>query len=377
MDFSFTEEQLAVAEAAAAVFDGRADAERVAEVEATAARFDTDLWAALAGADLLGLAAPTADGGAGLGLTELCLVLEAQGRRVAPVPYWATAVLGVRPLARHAPEALRHRLLPAVVRGEAVLTAGLSSTAAGTGPAVRAERAGDGWRLSGTEPAVPWAHVASTVLLPATAEEGVVLVALDLEADGVTRERAETTNREVHPHLHLDGVAVGPGDVVAGPGDGAAVLDDLLLGAWTGLCALSLGVGESALTQTAAYLNQRHQFGRPLASFQGALLRAGESAIDLEAVRVTLWQAAWRLDTGRPAAEAVAVAKWQAAERGQKVVHATQHLHGGIGADISYPIHRYFLWNKQLELLLGGPSAQLARLGRCLAERYRAETGAA
>ncbi len=93
-----------------------------------------------------------------------------------------------------------------------------------------------------------------------------------------------------------------------------------------------------------------------------------DAAIDIEAMRVTLWQAAWRLDTGRESASAVATAKWQASERGQRVVHATQHLHGGMGADITYPIHRYFLWGKQIELLLGGPSRQLAS-PRTLADR--------
>ncbi len=142
------------------------------------------------------------------------------------------------------------------------------------------------------------------------------------------------------------------------------------------LCALQVGVCEAALTQTAAYLNGRHQFGRPLSTFQATMLRAADAAIDIEAMRVTWQNAAWRFDTGRDAADAARVAKWQAAERGQRTVHATQHLHGGMGADITYPIHRYFLWGKQIELLLGGPSAQLARLGADIAERALAEAEA-
>jgi alkylation response protein AidB-like acyl-CoA dehydrogenase len=102
------------------------------------------------------------------------------------------------------------------------------------------------------------------------------------------------------------------------------------------------------------------------------MLRAADAAIDIEAMRVTWLDAAWRFDTGRPASEAVRVAKWQASERGQRTVHATQHLHGGMGADITYPIHRYFLWGKQIELLLGGPSKQLAQLGAQIAARARA-----
>jgi acyl-CoA dehydrogenase len=128
---------------------------------------------------------------------------------------------------------------------------------------------------------------------------------------------------------------------------------------------------EAAVTQTAAYLNTREQFGRPLSTFQGTMLRTADAAIDTESIRVTLWQAAWRLDNGLDADRAVTVASWFASEAGQRAVFATQHLHGGMGADIGYPIHRYFLWGKQIELLLGSPSAQLARLGRQVVDGLR------
>jgi len=142
------------------------------------------------------------------------------------------------------------------------------------------------------------------------------------------------------------------------------------------LCAIQLGVTEEAVQRAAAYLNQRHQFGRPLSSFQGTMLRAADAYIDTEAVRVTTLQAAWRLDHGLPADRAVSVASWFPAESGHRAVFATQHLHGGMGADIEYPIHRYFLWGKQIELLLGGPSAQLARLGAEIAEQALEEAEA-
>jgi alkylation response protein AidB-like acyl-CoA dehydrogenase len=145
-------------------------------------------------------------------------------------------------------------------------------------------------------------------------------------------------------------------------------VDYVLTAATIALCALQVGVCEAALDRTASYLNTRQQFGRPLSTFQGALLRAADAAIDIEAMRVTWQNAAWRFDTGRDAADAARVAKWQASERGQRTVHATQHLHGGVSADITYPIHRYFLWGKQIELMLGGPSVQLSRMGAAIAE---------
>ena len=193
----------------------------------------------------------------------------------------------------------------------------------------------------------------------------------------MTLERAVTTNREIHPHLHLAGVAGARRMSSSAPTLGRSALDFALVAATIGLCAIQVGVCEAALHQTAAYLNARHQFGRPLSTFQGTMLRAADAAIDIEAMRVTWQNAAWRFDTGRDAADAARVAKWQAAERGQRTVHATQHLHGGMGADITYPIHRYFLWGKQIELLLGGPSAQLARLGADIAERALARAEAA
>jgi acyl-CoA dehydrogenase len=137
------------------------------------------------------------------------------------------------------------------------------------------------------------------------------------------------------------------------------ILDRALLG----LAAISIGVCEEAVRMAAEYTNGREQFGKPLATFQGAQIKAADAYIDTECIRVTTQQAAWKLDEGRDASADVLVAKWWASEAGQHAVHMTQHLHGGMGADIDYPVHRYFLWGKQIEDTLGGASATLARLG--------------
>jgi alkylation response protein AidB-like acyl-CoA dehydrogenase len=382
MDFSLNDEQLAVREAATGLLGGLVDPARVAAAEQGPDVVDRDLWQALAAADLLGLAVPQAYGGAGYGLVELCLLLEAQGAVVAPVPLWATLVLGALPLAKFGTPEQRRRWLPRVVSGQAMLTAALTGSAQSvTGrPSIEATPHVGGWVLSGMELAVPQAHLASRILVPARSPDGHVLIALlDPASPGVTLERAETTNHEIHPHLHLSHVSVLNDDMLEGPQTGRAALDAMLVAATTALCALQVGVCESALRQTAEYLNRRTQFGRTLSSFQGTMLKAGDAAIDLEAMRVTLWRAAWLFDEGRDAADvadAAVVATWQASERGQRIVHATQHLHGGMGADTSFPIHRYFLWGKQIELLLGGPSRQLAVLGGRIAGRARARVAA-
>ena len=140
----------------------------------------------------------------------------------------------------------------------------------------------------------------------------------------------------------------------------------------TGLCAIQLGVTEEAVRRAAAYLNERHQFGRPLSSFQGTMLRAADAYIDTEAIRVTTWQAAWRIDSGRPATEAVAVANWWASEAGQRVVHATQHLHGGLGADISLPDPPLFPVGKADRAHAAGPERRAGPPGDDPGARLRA-----
>lgn len=372
MDFTFSETQDAVREAATGIFNGLVDPDRVTAIEQTDDRIDRDLWSALAEAGLLALGLPAAVGGENLGLMEIGLLLEAQGQCVAPIPLWSTLVLGALPIAKFGTSAQHETYLRSIGEGTAFASAALADVAISSTrrSSVTATPSGDGYVLTGVATAVPNAHVASFVLVPATTADGSTIVAIvDPTADGVRQERATTTNREVHPHLHFSSVAVEGVQILAGEATGAAVLEAMLDAAITGLCIIATGCGEAAIAQTAAYLNTREQFGRTLSTFQGTMLRLADAAIDEEVIRVTAWNAAWLIDQGADAAEAVRVAKWHTSDRGQRVVHATQHLHGGMGADISYPIHRYFLWNKQIELQLGSPSLQIAALGELLAAR--------
>lgn len=377
MNFDFNESQEAVAALAEQVFSGSAGADRVTEVERTSDRFDRELWAALAASDLLGVAIGEEHGGLGLGMIETALVLREQGRRVAPVPLWPTLVLGVMPISEFGAPALRDRWLRAVASGEAVLTGAFSERGAddALSPSVTAARRDDGsWELTGSKPAVPAAGVADAVVLPARVIGGgeggdLAVFVVGLDAAGVEVELSETTNREFHGELTLRSVVVGDDARLEGA-DGRSIAEWTLVRAQVAVAAVVLGCCEEATAMAAAYTSEREQFGRPLSTNQGVAMRAADCYIDNDCMRVTLLQAAWLIDEGRSAAEiadAAAVAKWWSADAGQRVVHATQHLHGGMGADIDYPVHRYFLWVKQLENTFGGGSRQLAAIGRALA----------
>jgi alkylation response protein AidB-like acyl-CoA dehydrogenase len=369
MDFAFNEEQQDLQGLAKQILDAEVTPERLKEIEAGEDNFDRELWGKLAAAGLLGIALPEAQGGGGYGFLEAAIVLEQIGRTVAPVPYLSTVVLGALPVARFGSDAVREALLPAVAAGDRVLSAGLVEDGADPrAPRTTARRDDDAWILDGEKICVPDGLLADRVLVPATVDDGRVVVAVvDPTGPGVSRDRQRTTSEHDEALLRLDGARVADADLVGGADRGAEVLAWTLDRATAALCAVAIGVCEEALRITAEYTKTREQFDRPIATFQAVGQRAADAYIDTEAVRLTGWQAIWRLAQELPAAAEVAVAKFWAAEGGQRVVHAAQHLHGGMGVDRDYPLFRYFLLAKQLELTLGGTTPQLLALGRILA----------
>jgi alkylation response protein AidB-like acyl-CoA dehydrogenase len=182
---------------------------------------------------------------------------------------------------------------------------------------------------------------------------------------GVTVEAQQLTDFAPAGRLVLEGVVLDDDRVLGG----ASVVGWLVARATVGLCAAQVGVIERALEMTAEHARNRVQFGRPIGSFQAVAQRLADAYIDVEAARLTMWQAAWLLDCGREADAdlAVATAKFWAAEAGHRVAHTAVHVHGGMGIDVSYPVHRYFTAATQNEFALGGATAQLRRIGAVLA----------
>ncbi len=370
MDFAFTDEQNALREVARKILEAECTTARLAEVEASAERVDRRLWAELAKANLVGAALPEAHGGSGFGFFELCLLLEEIGRAVAPVPAWATLVCAALPIARFGTDAQRGRWLPPVVRGEVFLSAALQEpdNADPLAPATRAQRDGAGWRVTGAKLCVPVAALAARLVVPARTDDGVVLLLVDPRAAGVAIEPQLVTSREIQGFVRLDGVAVGADDVLVAPAGGRAALAWIVERATAALCAIQLGVAEGAIRLTARYAAERRQFERPIGSFQAVHQRAADAYVDLEALRLTTWQAAYLLGKQDSAPDAVAIAKFFAGEAGHAVTYAAQHLHGGIGVDVSYPVHRHYLWSRQVELTLGSAASHLAALGDRIAQ---------
>lgn len=370
MDFSFSEAQKAISDLSRKIFKERVTPAVLKTVEAEPEVFYRKLWDDLATAGLLGTALPERHGGSGHGILELCVLLEEAGAVVAPIPLWAVLCLGALPLAEFGSAEQQSRLLPGVGSGEVLLTAALTEAGLDdpASPATTAVHDGSGWLLTGTKICVPAAHLAHRILVPAQTGPGSVGVfLLDPAAAGVKHERQIATTGEPLTQLTLSSARVAEADVLGDPKKGAAIVAWMVERATVGLCALELGVAERALAMTASYTSTRVQFERPIATFQAVGQRAADAYIDVEAIRLSLWQAAFRLSQGLPASQSIAIAKFWAAEGGHRVVYAAQHLHGGMGFDRDYPLHRHYLWSKQIELTLGSAQVQLARLGQELA----------
>ncbi|WP_328969648.1 acyl-CoA dehydrogenase family protein [Streptomyces sp. NBC_00239] len=412
MDFRPSEEQAAAAGLAAQIFADLATHERLA---AAGTGSDAELWKALTTA---GLTAAVEE----VGLLGLVLLLEEQGRTTAQVPYAATCVYGILALARHGSAEQCARLLPALYEGTAVATgafparglirsgparatagpapvtatagptpatngpASVTATAGPTpatngpasvtttaGPAPMTTTAAPGiTRLTGVVPYVPWLRDATHVLVP---DADRVLWLVRAGTPGVTIEPVETTAPWSAGRLTLDaaeaerigsGAGSGSGSG-SGAGSGSRAYEDVLATARTAFAGLQAGVCAGSLARAVAHTSTREQFGRPLSTNQGVMLRAADAHMDTEAIRVTAYEAAWRIDQALPARRHALTAAWWAAEAGKRVVHAGQHLHGGMGADLDHPVHRHFLWGRQLDAYLGSGAELLAELGASIA----------
>lgn len=371
MNFNFTDDQNAIRDLANRIFADRAGDEFLLAFSRTGETYDEELWQTLAEQGLLGIAVPEAAGGTGLGLIELCLLLEEQGRRVAPVPLFASLVLGGLPIAEFGSVEQQQRWLSALVSGQARFSAAIADL--GMNPAVAttvtATAGGDGWVLSGRKAVVPDGAAADFILVPVVDDDGRSgLFVVDTAAEGVTVTAVGIgISGQRAAHLELDGVRVGAEALLGEVGQGAAIIEWLEQRANVGHCALQVGVTESAMHRTAQYVSERRQFGVPLGSFQALAMRMADSYIDVEAIRTTYWLALWRLSEGLDARAEVRAAKWWACDAAHRVTATSQHLHGGMGADVEYPIHRFFLMAKQISYSLGNASNQLEKLGQLLA----------
>jgi alkylation response protein AidB-like acyl-CoA dehydrogenase len=365
VDFNLDEEHKELRDLAADLLGREAAQERLEAHERSGLPYDPALWRAMATAGLLGACLPEEAGGAGLGPLGMAVLCRETGAQVAPVPVEQslTAALTV---ARCGTDEQRRALAP-LADGEIVLAAAMRGPGAALTdpPDVVAEPGAGGRRLAGRTGPVPYAAQAARVLVPARTDAGVGLFLVE-PGPGDLRPLPSGTGEPVAA-LVLDGA---PGDPVGDPGAGGAAagggetavatLRRYTLAAVTSTVS---GVLAGALRLTTEHIRTRRQFDRALAEFQAVTMQIADVYVAARALDVAVWSGAWRLAEDLPADEDLAIAAYHATDAARTALYTCQHLHGGLGLDVTYPLHRYFAWGKHAAERLGGVDAQLDMIG--------------
>jgi 3-oxo-4-pregnene-20-carboxyl-CoA dehydrogenase alpha subunit len=333
MDFDLTATQQAVADVVTSVL----------ERELT--------WHALVSGGVPALPVPERLGGDGVGLPEVATVLTEVGRHGAITPALATLGFGVIPLVDLASDEQQDRFLAGVAKG-GILTAALNEP--GTALPDRPGTTFADGRLSGTKVGVAYAEQADWLVV--TTDSAVVVISP--KADGVELVRTPTSNGSDEYTVTFAAVAVPDTDVLAGAT--ARRVNELALAA---VGAFTDGLVAGALRLTADYVAGRKQFGKPLSTFQTVAAQLAEVYIASRTIDLAAKSVVWRLSEGRDADDDLDVLGYWITSQAPPVMQICHHLHGGMGMDITYPMHRYYSTIKDLSRLLGGPSHRLDLVG--------------
>jgi alkylation response protein AidB-like acyl-CoA dehydrogenase len=344
------------------------DAQReIAELASVVLRKEHDpdqAWRALADSGLLALALPAELGGDGLGVAEVAMLLTEVGRTAARVPALAALALGVLPVNLLGSPGQRAALLPDIASGETVVTAALHEPSAPLvrRPATTAVPEGGAWSLSGVKIGVPYASTATKILVPVSKLGGTGIFLVDPVADGVTLAPARASGGGPESTLRLSRVRVEDSDLLneRKPGEAIAALHRFAL---AGAAALGDGLLAGALELTTKHIATREQFGKPLARFQAVAQEIADVYVASRTVHLAAMSAAWRLSSGLDADTDLDIAAYWLAEEAPKALAVCQHLHGGLGVDVTYPLHRYYSAVKDLGRFVGGAANRLDKLG--------------
>lgn len=366
MDFSLNDTQQEIRDLAARIIRDFCTQERLRELD-DSGYFDPGLWTQLAESGLLGLAIDETYGGMGLDFETLCVLLEESGRYVAPVPLLPVLVTAALPLQRFAKKDIAGPILSSLAKGQSLVTAALVERRPAASPlesTASAVRRGDAWRIHGVKHCVPFAARAAYCWLVAMIHEEAAVFLLDLGADGVRIESQTTTTGEFEATLTM---REAPARLIASGDTARAFVDYALDISMTANAVLALGVCAEMTRLGASYTTEREQFGKPIATFQAVAHHLANCHIDTECLRLAAIQAMCALRDQADARDAVLTARFWTGEALHRVSHTVQQVHGGTGVDRDYPLFRYCLWAKKLELAFGGSNAALAALGRRIA----------
>ncbi len=365
MQLVATEDQELLAKTAADFAAQHSPASRVRRLRDTndPVGFSRELWQRMAELGWVGILLPEDYGGAGLGLADLAVVLEALGRNLAPEPFLSSVLLGGEALRLGGSELMRKQWLRELAAGGRLLTLAWQEPHARYdrhSVATRAEAAEGGWQLTGDKIQVPDAAVADGILVsartygPERDPDGITLFLVSKAAPGLAVTAQQRIDGRGAALVHLDHVWVGPQDVVGELNRAGDLLEAVLDRACAGLCAEMLGAMSEAFERTLAYLKARVQFGRPIGSFQALKHRAARLFIEIELARSAVMAATRAADAGSEEfPKLVSLAKARCSDAFLQVANEAIQMHGGIGVTDEHEIGFYLKRARAAEMTFG------------------------
>ena len=333
----------------------------VREMEEDEQGYSPDLWKKMAEQGWMGLIIPEDQGGTGMTLCELVVLLEEFGRALVPGPFISTVVLGAVPIMEAGTDEQKAKYLPKIAAGETIMTMALTEPSAkwtADGVALEAKKDGGDYVLNGTKLFVPDAHVTDYMVVVArtggSGEDGVTLFIVDSKSDGIKFEQLKTIAADKQSEVVFENVKVPAANLLGSEGKGWAIVDKVSKIATVAACAYLVGLSQMDFDTTLNYAKERVQFGRPIGSFQAIQHKLADAVIDVDGSRFITYKAAWSLTEGEDDADLmISMAKAWASDASRRVVAHGQQIHGGIGFTKEYKIQLYFRRQKWMELMWG------------------------
>ena len=378
MDLSLTEFQKMLKNSTADFLKGELPWTFAKEIDESESGFSPELWKKVADMGWLGMVLPESCGGMGCSLTDLAVIYEEMGQAVMPGVFFSSSVLCGLIISDLGTDAQKQAILPAIAKGEKILTLALTEPDYGwraENIQLLAEPAQDGFVLNGTKRFVHDAQVADQFICVARTSrssdpaEGITLLLVDKDTPGLSCRSIPAFSGDRFSELVFDNVKVASSGLLGEKDRGWRLLSGPLNKATVILCAYMVGACQHLLDMTVQYSQTRVQFGQPIGAFQWVQGYVIGQANELEKARWFTYEALWKVDSNKPEneqSEAVSLAKAVASEAFLECGHLGHEVHAGLGVDKKYPLYLYSKKSKNLFSYLGDPNHHRKRVALLL-----------
>ncbi|MFH2131017.1 MAG: acyl-CoA dehydrogenase family protein [bacterium] len=368
MDYTIGKEQAMLRKSAREFFEKECPKDRVRELKTDPLAYDPKMWQKMVKLGFQGLVIPEAYGGMDGDFIELTLFMEAVGRNIVPMPYFVTVALCALPLMAHGSDEQKERYLPGIAEQGDIWTLARTEEQANNGASeiqLTAEENGDTYLLNGTKIFVPYAHVATRMLVAARTasgddpQAGVTLFIVDPGSDGIRIEGIPTVARDGRCEVVFENVRVAKADILGPVDEGWDILDDIQQQGALLKAAEMSGGARAAFDIVLNYAKERKQFGKPIGSYQAVQFRLVDMLTQLDSLKYLVYNAAWQTSVGEPSRLLNSAAKAKANEVYDNICHHGIYLHGAIGWTEEMDIGLYHLRTRSMIYDCGGTDLHL------------------